>query len=189
MKLFKTCAILLIGSLSIGTTYAQKLSKAEKKQLKKEIKQYKKNPVSYKKMKEQNKMEIDQRDETIAELTTQLDQQNMRLRQLQDSFNNLSKKYRNLMAAGSTNIPDGTVYAVQIGYFQLLKLDEFNRRIRTIRAEEQDGGKRYVIGYFKDLDNAMQFNDEIKTIGIEDAFVSQYINGKRNMKFDAQKAK
>ncbi len=186
MNLVKTFAFVLISLFAVSSVQAQKLSKTEKKKLKKELKQYKKNPITYKKAKEKAKIEIDERDETIVELTKQLDQQNMRLRQMQDSLDAMGKKYRNLLAQGSTKVPDGTVYAVQIGYFELLQLDEFNSRVRTIRAENQEGGKRYVIGYFTNLNQAKQFGEEIKTIGIDDAFVSQYINGVRNMTFDAQ---
>lgn len=187
MNLVKTFTFIILSLFAVSTVNAQKLSKAEKKQLKKELKQYKKDPITYKKAKEKAKVEIDERDETIVELTKQLDQQNMRLRQMEDSLDAMGKKYRNLLAKGSTEVPSGTVYAVQIGYFELLQLDEFNSRVRTIRAENQEGGKRYVIGYFTNLDQAIKFGDEIKTIGIDDAFVSQYVNGVRNMTFDAQK--
>ncbi len=186
MKVLKIITVLILSVFTCSTAFSQKLSKAEKKKLKKEIKAYKKNPVSYKKMKTKAKEEMDERDQTIIELTQQLDQQNIALRETRDSLDALNKRYKNLLAKGSTEIPSGTVYAVQIGYFELLQLDEFNSRIRTIRAENQDGGKRYVIGYFKSLDQAKSFNEEIKTIGIEDAFVSEYNNGVRNMSFDAQ---
>ncbi len=189
MKLLKAITVILAVLFTANFSYAQSLSKAEKKKLKKELKQYKKNPASYKKLKVKTKESIDQRDETIVELTQQLDQQNVELRTLRDSFYSLNRKFENLLNSGSMTIPEGTVYAVQIGYFKLLKLDEFNKRIRTVRAENQEGGKRYVIGYFTSLDQAIDFGDEIKTIGIDDAFVSQYIDGVRNMTFDAQEAK
>jgi len=35
--------------------------------------------------------------------------------------------------------------------------------------------------------DAVQFSNDIKTLGISDAFVSQYIDGERNMEFDALK--
>jgi len=186
MRIVKIITLVLAGVFTTQIASAQNLSKVEKKRLKKEIKRYKKDPAQYKKMKTRNKEEIAQRDETIGELTKRLDEQNDEMRALRDSFIVLSKKYNNLKAKGSTEIPEGTVYAVQIGFFKLLQLDEFNSRVRTIRAENQDGGKRYVIGYFRDLESAKQFNEEIKTIGIDDAFVSQYINGTRNREFDAQ---
>lgn len=186
MNLIKIFSVITLFLFAADFATAQDLSKAEKKKLKKELKQYKKNPVTYKKAKERTKLDIDERDQIIVELTKQLDQQNVNLRKIQDSLNAISKKYRNLLASGSTKIPAGTVYAVQIGYYELLQLEEFNSRIRTVRAEKQDGGKRYVIGYFSDLNQAKKFGEEIKIIGIDDAFVSQYVNGVRNMKFDAQ---
>ncbi len=33
--------------------------------------------------------------------------------------------------------------------------------------------------------DAVQFSNDIKALGISDAFVSQYVDGKRNMTFDA----
>ncbi|MFT5513783.1 MAG: hypothetical protein ACI8SE_002193 [Bacteroidia bacterium] len=186
MNLIKIFALVTLSLFAVDFASAQDLSKAEKKRFKKELKQYKKNLVTYKKAKERTKSEIDGRDQIIVELTKQLDDQNMRLHRLKDSLNTIGKKYRNLLAAGSTKVPDGTVYAVQIGYFELLQLEEFNSRVRTVRAENKDGGKRYVIGYFTNLDQAKKFGEEIKFIGIDDAFVSQYVNGVRNMTFDAQ---
>jgi DNA repair exonuclease SbcCD ATPase subunit len=188
MNMLKVFALIVISVFAVSTVHAQDLSKSEKKKLKTELKKYKKNPVDYKNDKAKTRQQLDERDETIVELTKQLDEQNSRSRRLQDSLEALSKKYNNLIASSSTSIPAGTVYAVQIGFFEVLQLEEFNKRIRTIRAENQDGGKRYVIGYFNDLEQAKKFGSEIKTIGIDDAFVSQYINGVRNMKFDALKA-
>lgn len=182
MKYVMFICLLALGSVHMVS--AQKMSKAEKKAIKKELKRYKKNPSSYVKMKADQKTAIAERDETIEALTQQLDKQNAQLLALKASLDKLTERMKDV---SSTQVPEGTVYAVQIGYFQVLKLKEFNARIRTIRAENQGGGKRYVIGYFEDIKLAKKFNNEIKTIGIEDAFVTQYIDGKRNMSFDANK--
>lgn len=183
-----TLCLLVLFSFSTIVS-AQELTKEEKKEIKKELKQYKKNPASYKKMKEKNKADIAERDQTIEELTKALDKNNAQLLALQDSFQAISRRFNNLLNASSTSIPSGTVYAVQIGFYEQLDLISFNNKIRTIRAEDQGNGKRYVIGYFSDLDDAIQFGSDIKSIGIDDAFVSQYVNGKRNMGFDAMKVK
>jgi hypothetical protein len=88
----------------------------------------------------------------------------------------------------STKLPDGTVYQVQMGYYEYLDLASFNDKLKTIKAEDVDGKKRYVIGHFTSLMDAVQFSNDIKILGVSDAFVSQYIDGKRNMTFDAIKA-
>jgi hypothetical protein len=187
MKVLKT--LLLMGLVGIFSFQgqSQNLSKAEKKALKKEIKGYKKHPVSFKAMKERNKKDIRERDETIEALTSQLDAVNAKNKSIKDSLNQLVSSYQTLMTKQQAlgEIPIGTVYAVQIGYFTELNLESFNNQIRSIKAENVEGAKRYIIGYFSDLSGAVQFGEDIKKIGIDDAFVSQYINGERNMSFDA----
>lgn len=191
MKIFK--AILLLGL--IGTfgfqAQSQSLTKSEKKKLKKEIKAYKKAPETYKDMKNLNKQNIEERDEVIAALTAQLDAVNAQNAAMRDSLMALTRRYQSLMTKMQNigSVPDGTVYAVQIGYYKKLDLEGFNSQARFIKAEEIDGAKRYVIGYFNDLAGAVQFGEDIKKIGIKDAFVSEYVDGQRNMSFDALKVK
>jgi hypothetical protein len=85
----------------------------------------------------------------------------------------------------TTELPEGTVYQVQMGFYQYLDLVSFNDKLKTVRAEEIDGKKRYVIGHFDNLLDAVQFSNDIKRIGVSDAFVTEYIDGERNMNFDA----
>jgi len=191
MRILK--AILVLGLVGVFSFQgqSQQLSKAEKKKLKKEIKAYKKAPDTYKDMKNRNKKDIAERDETIEALTAQLDAQNTKNKALKDSLSALMGKYQSVMSKYQNvgAVPSGTVYAVQIGYFTELNLESFNEQARFIKAENVDGAKRYVIGYFSELPGAVQFGEDIKKIGIDDAFVSQYINGQRNMDFDALKVK
>ena len=63
-----------------------------------------------------------------------------------------------------------------------------NDKLKTIKAEEIGGAKRYVIGHFENVMDALQFSNDIKALGINDAFVSQYTNGVRNMDYDALEA-
>ena len=51
----------------------------------------------------------------------------------------------------TTELPEGTVYQVQMGFYQYLDLVSFNDKLKTVRAEEIDGKKRYVIGHFDNL--------------------------------------
>ncbi|MCB9261353.1 MAG: SPOR domain-containing protein [Flavobacteriales bacterium] len=186
MNKLKTTLALIVLLFTCNAVMAQNLSKSEKKKLKKEIKEYKKDPASYQKMKTKQKEAVDTRDETIASLQQELNAAEKTIAMLRDSLEELQKRYNSL---GGTEIPKGTVYAVQIGFFKELNTEEFNKRIRTIRAENQDGGKRYVIGFFANLNDARKFRAEITKIGIDDAFISQYIDGTREVGFDAEKVK
>lgn len=174
---------------SISIAEAQSLTKQERKALKKEIKTYKKNPEKWVKMQNRHKTEVTDLSDEIAVLKAKLAVTNTEKQELADKLTALMAQYADLKASmPSTKLPNGTVYQVQMGYYQYLDLMSFNAQLKTIKAEEVDGAKRYVIGHFENLMDAVQFSNDIKTLGISDAFVSQYINGERVMEFDAMKA-
>ncbi|MFT4522173.1 MAG: septal ring factor EnvC (AmiA/AmiB activator) [Bacteroidia bacterium] len=191
MKFLRILASVFVLVILAGGVNAQTFNKTEKKKLKKEIKAYKKDPASYKKMKIKNKEGIDSRDDIITNLTAQLDEANVRNRALSDSLNAITRRYSALMIKyrNSNEVPNGTVYAVQIGYFKQLDLKSFNGEPKRIKAEVVGEAKRYVMGYFTKLEDAVAFGSEIQKLGVSDAFVSEYINGTRNMEFDSLKVK
>ena len=177
-------AFLIFGTLN--TLNAQTLSKKERKALKKEIKTYKKDPEKWVRMMNEHKSTVQDLEDQIASLKLQLKEAQQANLELQTKLDIINDKYAKLVKSmPSTKLPMGTVYQVQMGYYQYLDLVSFNNKLKVVKAEEVDGAKRYVIGYFDDLMDAVQFSNDIKTLGIDDAFVSQYIDGERNMEFDA----
>lgn len=186
MKKVLSLLCLMALVFSVSTAEAQTLSKKERKALKKEIKQYKKNPEKWVAMMNKHEAEVTALEEEVAELKAELDKLRAQNEALHAKIADLNLKYDNLLASmPTTDLPDGTVYQVQMGYYQQLDLVSFNNKLKVVKAEEVDGAKRYVIGYFEDLMDAWQFASDIKALGIEDAFVTQYIDGVRNMEFDA----
>jgi len=168
---------------------AQTLSKSEKKILKKELKTYKKNPEDYSSMKEKTKTQLQELNDEIESLKAKLAASNKETQNLSDRYASLEMQYAKLKKSCVTSeLPVGTVYQVQMGYYEYLDLMSFNSKLKSVKAEEIDGGKRYIIGYFDDVMEAVQFSNDIKNLGIKDAFVTEYTNGKRNMSFDALKS-
>lgn len=177
----------LVLSLVSFDGFAQsQMSKSEKKQIKKELKNYRKNPEIYKKKKIKQKETVQSLEEEVESLKAELAEKELQLIKLENLIDELMTK---LELALDDDLPSGTVYKVQMGYYQQLDLQSFNEQKRYLRAEDVNGAKRYTVGYFKTLEDAMQFANDIKQLGIEDAFVSQYIDGERNMNFDALKAR
>lgn len=169
-----------------------KLSKAEKKKVKKELRKYKKDPASYVDMMDKKNSTIKDQEAVIEELNNQLIELRNRSKSQSDSMQLLEQKLAKLMekykdATASADLPSGTVYQVQIGYYKKLNLKAFNKRLKYVKAEQQGGGKRYVIGYFTDLNSAKSFNSDLRKLGVSDAFVTKYVDGKREMGFDANK--
>lgn len=178
--------LVTLGFFINQSVQAQQLTKTQKRALKKEIRTYKKNPEKWVKMQNQHQDKVKELSDEIARLNAQLKTAELTSEQLAEQLKLEQLRFVELeKTIPSTELPEGTVYQVQMGFYQYLDLVSFNDKLKTVRAEEIDGKKRYVIGHFDNLLDAVQFSNDIKRIGVSDAFVTEYINGKRNMNFDA----
>lgn len=175
-----------LGFLMSNSVQAQELTKTQQKALKKEIRTYKKNPEKWVKMQNKHQSKVNELTDEIARLNGQLKSAEMEREKLAEQLKLEKLRYVELeKTIPTTELPEGTVYQVQMGFYQYLDLVSFNDKLKTVRAEEIDGKKRYVIGHFDNLLDAVQFSNDIKRIGVSDAFVTEYIDGERNMNFDA----
>ena len=178
--------LVTLGFFISNTVQAQELTKTQKRALKKEIRTYKKNPEKWVKMLNKHDAKVKELNDEIAELNAQLKASELAAEKLAEQVKLEQLRYVELeKTIPTTKLPDGTVYQVQMGFYQYLDLVSFNDKLKTVRAEEIDGKKRYVIGHFENLLDAVQFSNDIKRIGVTDAFVTEYIDGERNMNFDA----
>jgi cell division protein FtsN len=178
--------LVTIGFFFSNTVQAQELTKTQKRALKKEIRTYKKNPEKWVKMLNKHDTKVKELNDEIAKLNAQLKASELAAEKLAQQVKLEQLRYVELeKTIPTTELPDGTVYQVQMGFYQYLDLVSFNDKLKTVRAEEIDGKKRYVIGHFDNLLDAVQFSNDIKRIGVTDAFVTEYIDGERNMNFDA----
>lgn len=73
----------------------------------------------------------------------------------------------------------GTVYKVQFGLYKNFNITKYFDQPRYIGYEEENGMNRYVISDFADENLAMNFVEDVRRMGIKDAFVAKYIDGKR----------
>lgn len=178
--------LVTLGFFFSNTVQAQELTKTQKRALKKEIRTYKKNPEKWVKMLNKHDAKVKELNDEIAKLNAQLKASELAAEKLAQQVKLEQLRYVELeKTIPTTELPDGTVYQVQMGFYQYLDLVSFNDKLKTVRAEEIDGKKRYVIGHFDNLLDAVQFSNDIKRIGVTDAFVTEYIDGERNMNFDA----
>jgi len=193
MKTRLSVLVFLFASLLFisNTAVAQKkLTKAERKALKKEIKNYKKAPEKYAAMKESNKKTIQTQEQEIETLKQQLAEEWKRV----DSLNAALAEAERVIADYEKSavecgkVPNqGIVYGVQVGNYKTLDLREFFNSNKGLRTETYTDGNAYVIGNFTTVEEAIQFVKDIRKLGVKDAFVTQYIDGVRVVKFDAFK--
>ncbi len=74
----------------------------------------------------------------------------------------------------------GLVYTVQLGSFRDFSLK--NMSSSGITMDQQDGMNKYLLGSFRKEAQAEKFKQEIQAMGIKDAWVVAYKDGKRMAK-------
>ena len=182
----KISIILLLLTFGFSSSFAA-IGKEEKKRIKKELKQYKKDPESYKKMVTDYKTEIKDGNATIktqkselvaaAEKQVALEKQVARLTQeLEDCMNRPIP-----VCPTPGQIPStGSVYKVQFCLYEKFDISGYFTTPKFIGVEKvQDKYNAYLVSYFDTEEQAQQFKEDLKKMGLKDAFVSMYTNGQR----------
>lgn len=189
------CLTLICLCLAYTATAQDKLTKAEKKALQAEIKAYQKDPAKYKAFKEgiQTKKEhISKLDGQIADLTeainagkSKLTEKEQRVKDLVDEINRLKseKTETDNVVKNSTN-EAGILYKVQVPiedaalYQEVSEVDGKTRPVFS-GDQDEDGAKKYTLGFFKEKTEADTFCQYLKLLRIKDAVVVKYENGKK----------
>lgn len=86
----------------------------------------------------------------------------------------------------------GVFYEVQIGAFQYFDLDNYLKSLENLRGYKQDSLNKYVLGKFRDLNQAKLFLRDVRKMGVSDAFIIAKIDGTRvevKQALEAQKRK
>lgn len=73
----------------------------------------------------------------------------------------------------------GVFFEVQIGAFQYFDLNEYQEALQNLRGYKQDSLNKYVLGKFRDLNQAKLFLMDVRKMGVYDAFLVAKVNGTR----------
>ena len=183
-------------------TFAQALSKEEKKRLKAEVKNYLKDLSGYQAKMEDIRVTLDSNDAEIkrqkddiaaasaqvAELENKVSDYDKQLKKCEEEKNILqgnpspggdTTMVKEIMSAMNATPKTGTIYKVQIGLYKEFNINKYFEQPRYIGYEDVDGMNRYIISYFKEEKIAMDFLEDVKKMGIKDAFVAKYDDGRR----------
>lgn len=88
-------------------------------------------------------------------------------------------KATNSTKKASSQVVAGTTYKIQIGLYKTFNINRYFDDAKDISYEIVDGKNRYVISSFDNEQTAEQFVADVRKMGIKDAFVAKYVNGKR----------
>ena len=106
-----------------------------------------------------------------------------------DQVNNTTAQNNVKQAVNSTNVSktSGLFYTVQIGVYKNPVSSEDLKNLSPIYEEQAYGFIRYTTGKYSDFKKADNEKNRIIQLGIPDAFVSAYYNGKRISVVEATK--
>ena len=124
--------LVTLGFFFNNTVQAQELTKTQKRALKKEIRTYKKNPEKWVKMLNKHDAKVKELNDEIAKLNAQLKASELAAEKLAEQLKLEQIRYVELeKTIPTTKLPDGTVYQVQMGFYQYLDLVSFNDTLKT----------------------------------------------------------
>ena len=172
----------------------KKKEKAEAKLWKKKAKTYAKTPLSLRDdLETANKQLKDCSDRnkalqgkfaalenTIDSLQNALNAKNAEMAALQIKYDKLQTAFEGTKKVVESNIIPGLIYHVQVGAYVHFDMNQhLVQTDKTFEGETRDGMNKYMMGNFKDIKNAEAFKDDVRKLGIKDAFVVAYIDGTR----------
>lgn len=188
--------ILLIFSLVIFVSFAYtadaQMSKKETKEWKKRIKSL--SPEQYKSLLEENKSlkgqvsslkkEVSGVDDRVKEKDDQIsdyqDQVSSLRRELADAKKKAKSSGGGSSAKSSSAIDEkGVLFKVQIGAFKQKDLSKFSKNNPAFQMDEKDGIMKYTVGTFKDYWEADTFKKYLREVGVKDAWIVAFKDGKR----------
>lgn len=71
----------------------------------------------------------------------------------------------------------GVFFEVQIGSFTDFNVDRYVEELAAIRQEKYDGKTKLILGRFRSLKTALLFENDMKRLGLKEAFIVGRIDG------------
>ncbi|RLD25157.1 MAG: Ezrin/radixin/moesin family protein [Bacteroidetes bacterium] len=191
--------MVLTLSLLIGFSVSAQLSKEEKKEWKAKYKAYKKDLEGFKDLVEENgtlKSQLSTSKRQLTTLQSQMGDKDAKIAELQDQVTRMraqvaAAKDAELEAknAVGTSKPskvskspismDGIIFKVQIGAFAKKDMSKFFDNNPMFSGEDENGMQKITIGFFKDYWEADTFKKYLREMGVKDAWIVPFKDGKR----------
>ena len=191
--------LVLTLSLLIGFSVSAQLSKEEKKEWKAKYKAYKKDLEGFKDLVEENGTLKSQLSTTKRQLTTlqsQMGDKDAKIAELQDQVTRMQAQVaaardaeleaknaigtrKPATVSKSPMSMDGIVFKVQIGAFAKKDMSKFFDNNPMFSGEDENGLQKITVGFFKDYWEADTFKKYLREMGVKDAWIVPFKDGKR----------
>lgn len=192
--------LVLALCLAVGFSASAQLTKEEKKEWKTKYKAYKKDLEGFKELVEENgtlKSQLSTNKRQLSNLQSQMGEKDAKIADLQDQLNRAkaqiaAAKQAEMAAKDAlgnqkpmqveTKSPismDGVVFKVQIGAFKKKDMSKFFDNNPMFSGQSEDGLQKITIGFFKDYWEADTFKKYLREMGVKDAWIVPFKDGKR----------
>ncbi|MGL1887122.1 MAG: Ezrin/radixin/moesin family protein [Reichenbachiella sp.] len=189
-RIIAVIAVLL--TVTVAFNASAQMSKQEQKEWKKRIKAL--TPEQYKALLEENKSlkgQLSSLKKEVASVDDRLQEKDDLIADYQDQVSSLRKE----LAESKKNAPvannggeatarsaapvNGVIFKVQIGAFKKKDIKKFAQDNPSFEVDEKGGTLRYTIGQFRDYWEADTFKKYLREMGVKDAWIVAYKDGKR----------
>lgn len=204
MKAQKALLTLILGimvaSVAIAqTTESRPMTKKEKREWKKKKK--KMSPEDFMILYEENtsqKAEIASMEGDISNLESQVSSKDAKISDLQKQVTRMQAAYQaaqneieklkeeqskrpayNPDLINGEDFSVGVVFKVQVGAFRKMDLEKYANSSKEFSEEGGDDLRKYVIGNFRNYEDANVLKRYLREMGVEDAWIVPYRDGQR----------
>jgi phosphoglycolate phosphatase-like HAD superfamily hydrolase len=191
MKISRLKNYLFIGlfcaaTMLLTTQACAPVSKAEKKNWKKERRKL--TPEQLKSLveeKENLESKLDSLREENAQLQSRISEQEQQMASLHTEFKEVSEKLKSreielgIINEKGERWDNGVVFKVQIGAFSEYDFSQMVGSSPNMDVEENKGLKQYVVGNFRDYEEADTFKKHLRKVGVKNAWIVPYKDGRR----------
>lgn len=177
--------LLLVLTMAAPAAFAQSNLDRETK---KELKQFRKNPRAYRDMIRNYEDQIEALSIENNELKEEFSKCDFSRQLFYDSIQYLNALIAEMNAAPQPTQPaqtwagdeSGVHYKVQIGVYEFFDISEYFTPPKDVTADfVDDMYYQYQIGQWSSPSTAEQFAEDVRKLGISDAFVTKWVNGER----------
>lgn len=204
MKPQKALLTLILGIMVASVALAQTsdtrpLTKKEKKEWKK--KKRKMSAEDFRDMYEENsgqKAQIASMESEISNLESQISSKDEKISDLQKQVTRMQAAYQaaqneieklkseqanrpvyNPNLINGEDFSVGVVFKVQVGAFRKMDLEKYANSSKEFSEEGSDDLRKYVIGNFRNYEDANVLKRYLREMGVEDAWIVPYKDGQR----------
>src|SRR5690554_4323191 len=185
LKFFPICVLLLATFLFVVQAYGQ-LPRKERRVWKKELRKL--SPEEFKSMVDE-RTNLRQMTDLLSEENSGLKTKVFQLEQNLVSREEELRKVANSLKALEIQLglinekgerwDKGVVFKVQIGALNKKEFDQVRERSYALEIEEDVSYKQYVVGNFRDYEEADLLKKHMRKVGVRRAWIVPYRDGKR----------